>query len=63
MKKIITNIIIYILKESNLIDYKSSFKSHQQFKANTVYIKILQLTRKLGKKVGAPGINIIFNGN
>ena len=29
------------------MDYKSSFKSHQQFKTNTIYIKILQLNGKL----------------
>ena len=49
------------------MDYKSSFKSHQQFKTNTIYIymyqnfEIEQKTR--GKKIGAPGINIIFDGN
>ena len=34
-KTILTNIFINILKVGNLIDYKSSFKSHQQFKPNT----------------------------
>ena len=29
------------------MNYKSSFKLHQQFKTNIIYIKILQLNRKL----------------
>ena len=29
------------------MDYKSRFKSHQQFKTNTIYNIILQLNRKL----------------
>ena len=47
------------------MDYKSSFKSHQQLKTNTIYIyqKFEIDSRTPGKKVGAPGINIIFNGN
>ena len=38
------------------MDYKSSFKSHQQFKTNTIYIKILQLNRKLDGGEGISGI-------
>ena len=30
-------ILLYILKVSNLIDYKSSFKSRKQFKTNIIH--------------------------
>ena len=63
-KKIITNIIIYILKVSYLIDYKSSFKCHQQFKTNTIYIykciRILHFNRKLEAKRSVPQESILF---
>ena len=45
--KRLLQILLWILKDSNLIEYKSSFKSHKQFKTNSIYIKILQLNRKL----------------
>ena len=32
------------------MDYKLSFKSQQQFKTNTIYIRILQLNRKFEAK-------------
>ena len=37
-KKIITNKLLYILKVSNLIGYKSSFKSHKRLITPFIYI-------------------------